>query len=182
MRLRKWCVAALAVLGLLASGLVTVHIVFAEDSKSDKEKLETVRKITQQFSGKFTEAVEISPAQARALLERGEVVFIDVRNAEEQAVSMLPDAFTKEAFEKNPAIGEGKTVVAYCTIGVRSGAFSQKMNRKGTRVLSLSGGMLAWLLEGGKVYHAGEETKRVYVFGDAWNYLPEGYEAATGGR
>lgn len=179
MKLRQWGVVA--VLGLLVFGLVSAQMVFAEGSKSDKEKLETVRKISQQFSGKFPDAVEISPVEAMALLDKGEVVFIDVRNAAEQAVSMLPAAVTKEAFEKNPGIADGKTAVAYCTIGARSGGFSQKMNRKGGRVLSLSGGMMAWLLKGGKVYNAGEETKKVHVFGDAWNYLPEGYEAATGG-
>ena len=67
---------------------------------------------------------------------------------------MLPGAVSQEAFEKDPGIAEGKTAVAYCTIGVRSGAFSQKMNRKEGRVLSLSGGLLAWLLEGGKIYQS----------------------------
>lgn len=179
MRLRLRGVAA--VLGLLAFVFVSAHPVFAEGSKSDKEKLEAVRIISQRFSGKFSDSIEISPVEAMALLEKGDVVFIDVRDAKEQAVSMLPGAITKAAYENDTGIADGKTAVAYCTIGARSGAFSQKMNRKGLRVMSLSGGMLAWLLEGGKVYNAGEETKKVHVFGDAWNYLPEGYEAATGG-
>jgi sodium/bile acid cotransporter 7 len=151
-------------------------------SASDKAKLEAVRQISQRFSGKYPGAVEISPAEAMAILEKGEVLFVDVRGAAEMAVSMLPGAVTRGAYEKDPGIPQGKTVVAYCTIGARSGSYSQKMNRQGARVLSLSGGVLAWLLEGGKVYHDGVETKRVHVFGNAWNYLPEGYEAATGGR
>lgn len=169
--------AVLAIVGL--SSFPSAH---ADGSASNRKKLEAVREISRQFQGKFPAAVEISPAEATVLLEKGDVVFIDVRSDSEQAVSMLPGAVTQAAFEKDPGIADGKTAVAYCTIGVRSGAFSQKMNRKGGRVLSLSGGLLAWLLEGGKIYHAGEETNRVHVVGDAWNYLPEGYEAAAGGR
>lgn len=179
MKFRRWGKVVVVVLMLMAIGLVFYHPVFAEGSMSDKEKLETVRKMSQNFEGKFPEAVEIPPSEALALSEKGEALFIDVRTAKEQAVSMLPGAVSQTAFEKNPGIADEKTAVAYCTIGARSGAYSQKMNRKGVRVLSISGGMLRWLLEGGKVYHEGEETKQVNVFGDGWNYLPEGYEAAT---
>jgi sodium/bile acid cotransporter 7 len=165
-----------------AFGFVFVPSVFAEDSKSDKEKLETVYKLSQRFEAKYPDAVEITPAEARALSEKGTVVFIDVRGETEQAVSMLPGAVIRKAFEENPGIADGKTAVAYCTIGARSGSFSQKMSRRGVPVRNLSGGILAWLLEGGKVFHAGEETRRVHVYGDGWNFLPDGYEAATGGK
>lgn len=179
MKFCRWVEAVVAMLVVVVIGLVFYNPVLAEGSKSDKEKLETVRKMSQRFKGKFPDAVEISSSEALALFEKGEVLFVDVRTAKEREVSMLPDAVSRETFEKNSGIADGKTAVAYCTIGVRSASFSQKMNRTGTRVLSLSGGVLAWLLEGGTVYNAGKETKRVHVYGDGWNYLPEGYEAAT---
>ena len=41
----------------------------------------------------------------------------------------------------------------------------------------LQAGILAWLLEGGKVYdQRGDETKRVHVYGEKWDYAPAGYE------
>lgn len=178
----RWRMVAVGLMVFAVACLGFSHPLCAQSSESDQKKLETVRKVSQQFAGKFPDAVEISPVEAMARSDQKEVIFVDVRSAEEMAVSMLPGAVTREAFEKNPGIADGKTAVAYCTIGARSGAFSQEMNRKGIRVLSLSGGMLAWLLEGGKIYHDGVETNRVHVFGDGWNYLPEGYKASTRGH
>jgi len=50
------------------------------------------------------------------------------------------------------------------------------MSNKGIDIYNLKGGLLAWLLEGGKVYDTNGETKRVHVYGKKWNYLPRGYE------
>ena len=51
-----------------------------------------------------------------------------------------------------------------------------KWRKKGVHVENLRGGVLAWVFEGGRVYDAGGETKRVHVYGKKWNYLPKGYE------
>jgi sodium/bile acid cotransporter 7 len=109
------------------------------------------------------------------------MVLIDVRTSDEQAVSMLPGAVTEEAVSKTPAILGGKTAVTYCTVGYRSGVYAEKMDRQGIRVLNLPGGILAWVFDGGKVYHDGKETKQVHVYGEKWNYLPDGYEAVMFG-
>jgi sodium/bile acid cotransporter 7 len=52
------------------------------------------------------------------------------------------------------------------------------MDEKGISVRNLEGGILAWTLEGGKVYDEnGEETNRIHVYGKKWNYAPADYEA-----
>jgi len=149
----------------------------AQNGLSVDEKMNVVQSMYREYRKEFPEAEDISAAEARRLFEEGGVVFIDVRKQEEQGVSMLPEAVTEKVYQKEAARFEGKTVVAYCTIGYRSGMFAKKTGGQGTRVLNLSGGILAWVFEGGKVYHAGEETRRVHVYGEKWNYLPEGYEA-----
>jgi rhodanese-related sulfurtransferase len=141
-----------------------------------KEKSDIVRKMYEREKKKFKEVEDISPASAQSLHARGEAVFIDVRTPEEQMVSMLPGAVTEQDLVNTPSILQGKTAMAYCTIGYRSGLYAEDMSRAGIRVLNVQGGILAWVFSGGKVYHAGRETRRVHVYGEKWNYLPDGYE------
>ena len=136
-----------------------------------------VQKMYKQDKMEFEEVEDIFPTSAQNLFARGEAVFIDVRTPEEQIVSMLPGAVTEKELADNPSILQDKTAVAYCTIGYRSGHYAADMSREGIRVLNIPGGILAWVFSGGKVYHAGEETNRVHVYGDEWNYLPDGYES-----
>ena len=96
-------------------------------------------------------------------------------------VSMLPHAITQEEFLKDPGKYKDKTVVAYCTISYRSGKFAEEMAKKGIPILNLKGGLLAWVLEGGKVYDSHGETKRIHVYGKEWDYPPAGYESVKFG-
>lgn len=143
---------------------------------TDTEKRDIVQKLYEKNKMEFQEVEEISPTSAQALYARGEAVFIDVRTPEEQMVSMLPAAVTEEDVENTPSLLQGKTAVAYCTVGYRSGLYAADKRREGIRVLNAQGGILAWVLSGGKVYHAGSATRRVHVYGEKWNYLPDGYE------
>ncbi len=56
------------------------------------------------------------------------------------------------------------------------------MARKGISLVNLQGGILAWILEGGKVYDkSGKEVKRVHVYGNKWDYVPAGYDTVKFG-
>jgi sodium/bile acid cotransporter 7 len=90
---------------------------------------------------------------------------------------MLPEAITEDAFLRNPRKYSDKTVVAYCTISYRSGKFAEAAAKKGIRIYNLEGGLLAWVLEGGKVYDSHGETRRIHVYGKRWNYPARGYES-----
>jgi rhodanese-related sulfurtransferase len=147
-----------------------------EKTMNDKKKSEIVRKMYEREKRKFQEVEDISPTSAQAIYDRGEAVFIDTRTPEEQMVSMLPGAVTEQDLANTPSILQGKTAMAYCTIGYRSGQYAEDMSRAGIRILNVQGGILAWVFSGGKVYHDGRETKRVHVYGKKWNYLPDGYE------
>ncbi len=52
---------------------------------------------------------------------------------------------------------------------------------KGIPVSNLTGGLLAWVLEGGKVYDKKGETRRIHVYGDKWDYAPRGYKSVRFG-
>lgn len=149
---------------------------------SDAEKKTIVYRMYADYHKDFPEVQNISPKDAIALVEAGEAVFVDTREPEEIAVSTLPGAIGRDAFLDDLNRYRGKTVVAYCTISYRSGVFAQEMGRKGVPIKNLSGGILAWTLEGGKVVDPqGETTRRLHVYGKKWDFAPASYETVMFG-
>jgi rhodanese-related sulfurtransferase len=148
---------------------------------TDEQKKDAVYQQYGEYKKDFPTVSDITPTAAMALLKQGGVVFVDTRKPEEMEVSMLPAAIDKETYLKAPASFEGKSVVAYCTVGYRSGVFAREMEAKGIMVRNLSGGIVAWALEGGTLYDKNGETKRIHVYGEKWNYAPKGYETVVFG-
>ena len=149
-----------------------------DNSLSDEQKKELVYAMYADYKKDFPAVTDISPQQAMELLKKDEVVFIDTRKPAEMKVSMLPNAITQKEFLSHPEKYAGKTVVGYCTVSYRSGVFAREMEEKGISVRNLEGGILAWTLEGGKVYDEnGKETNRIHVYGKKWDYAPAGYKA-----
>jgi len=164
-----WTMACLVLITVSATG---------DNSLSDAQKEELVYAMYADYKKDFPAVTDISPHQAMELLKKDEVVFVDTRKPAEMKVSMLPHAITQSEFLSHPEKYAGKTVVGYCTVSYRSGVFAREMAAKGISVRNLEGGILAWTLEGGKVYDEnGKETNRIHVYGKKWNYVPAGYKA-----
>jgi sodium/bile acid cotransporter 7 len=145
---------------------------------SNAKKKEIVYRMYAGYKKDFPAVKDISPQQATDLLNRGNVVFVDTRKPAEMGVAMLPAAVSEKQFLSHTAKYKDKTVVGYCTISYRSGVFAREMAKQGITVLNLQGGILAWALEGGKLYdQSGKEVKRIHVYGDKWDYAPAGYES-----
>ena len=125
----------------------------------------------------FPSVADISAQQALERVNSGRVLFVDHRKESEQAVSMLPQAVTSKALLKDPEAYADRILIAYCTIGYRSGKLARKLQKKGLSVLNLWGGILAWLHAGGKVYKDGRPVQRVHVYGKKWDLAPSAYEA-----
>ena len=152
-------------------------VVFGGENLTDGQKRKIIYRMYDDYRKEFPNVMEISPQEAMKETARGEILFVDTRKPAEMSVSMLPGAITEKAFLKDPEKFKDKQIVAYCTISYRSGKFAQEMAKKGIQILNLRGGLLAWVLEGGKVYDANGETKRINVYGEEWDYPPEGYES-----
>ncbi|MCG6879856.1 MAG: rhodanese-like domain-containing protein [Deltaproteobacteria bacterium] len=157
-------------------GLVS-EAVPSDASLTDQQKKEVVYKMYDDYKRDFPGVREISPKKAMKEMANGKIVFVDTRKPSEMAVSMLPGAISQAEFLKDPRKYGDKRIVAYCTISYRSGIFAREMAEKGIEIYNLRGGLLAWVLEGGKVYDAKGETKRINVYGKEWDYPPEGYES-----
>jgi len=162
----------------LISLLCIAHIALGDSEMSDAQKKETIYDLYAGYKKDFPAVKDISPQQGMELLNQGTVVFVDTRKPAEMAVSMLPGAVSKQDFLSHPDQYKDKAAVCYCTISYRSCVFACGMAKQGITVVNLKGGILAWILEGGKVYDKnGKEVKRVHVYGDKWNYAPAGYES-----
>ena len=123
---------------------------------------------------------EISAEELATMLEGdGKVVLVDVRESKERAVSIIAGSISEDTFEANrDQYPKDATIVVHCTIGYRSGKYVEKLQRRGIDALNLKGSILSWVHAGQPVETPeGEETKRVHVYGQKWDLLPEGYEA-----
>jgi sodium/bile acid cotransporter 7 len=168
---------------ILASSLLLLFPagVLCAGSPEDQANKKTVYRIYSQLKKESPSVPEISVNDAIRLFKKGKVVFVDLRTSEEMEVSALPGAISKEEYLRDPSRFDGMTMIAYCTISYRSGIFVKEMTEKGTSFYNLAGGILAWVHEGGKIFDAHGETKRIHVYGEKWNYPPAGYEAVKFG-
>jgi rhodanese-related sulfurtransferase len=174
--------ASIVFLLLLLVSFVFPDVTRGEEHQTDDQKKEVVYRMYQEYKDQnFPHVHSMSPGEAMALLQAQKVVFVDVRKPDEMEVSMLPGAVTQQQYVENADSYGDETVVVYCTIGQRSGLFARELADGGKVVFNLTGGILAWTLEGGKVRNAGGEVKRIHVYGDEWDYAPEGYESKTFG-
>ena len=103
-------------------------------------------------------------------------MLVDVRTPAEQVVSMIPGAITASDFQDNQHLYRDATVVAYCTVGGRSGAFAKDLHAAGRKIFNLKGAILAWTHAGGDLIDAEGSTRRVHVHGRKLSLVATGYE------
>ena len=89
------------------------------------------------------DAAEIRELQSDERLS-GRFVIVDARSKAESDVSIIPGAITKTHFEQTAAQHEGKIIIAYCTIGFRSGLLVRSLKRKGFNAWNYRGSILDW--------------------------------------
>ena len=76
------------------------------------------------------------------------------------AVSTLPGAMTLTEFEARIQREQPDQIVAFCTLGVRSGAWVDGMRGKGFMAVNLEGGILGWTHQGGLLVDRGTRPPR----------------------
>ena len=107
--------------------------------------------------------------------ERSELVLLDVRNSEEQEVSQLHGAQHLDPVHPNIAalrIPEDATVVVYCSVGYRSAAIIEDLERAGIQnVYNLQGGLFDWANQDRPIYRGEERVEEVHPFSRLWGLL-----------
>ena len=104
------------------------------------------------------------------------VVLIDVREADEFAVSHLESAVRATSIEQAAALAdnapEGATIVAYCSVGYRSAALVAKLQERGLAgVFNLEGSIFRWANEDRPLYRGELPVRQVYPFDESWGTL-----------
>ena len=94
---------------------------------------------------------------------------------------MIEGAITKEDFESRKDNFKGHKVVAYCTIGYRSGKYVENLKADKFDAWNLKGSILSWTHVGGKLTQEGggdtKPTDRVHVFGKDWDLASTEYRS-----
>lgn len=119
------------------------------------------------------------------------VLFLDCREKEERAVSIIPGASSAEEFDDFEEQDDGKEtiVVCYCTIGYRSQKKVQELSKRlaqsrpDVKAYNLSGSIVAWTHEtvAPKLLdpETGKETNRVHTYGKTWALQSVEYESVV---
>jgi len=168
---------SLSILIIMLVGLLAFPVVLFSTELRDADKKRIVYQMFAEYSKGFSSVKVLSPEKAMALAESKNLVIVDVRQENEMRISVLPGAITQKKFLGHIGEYKNKTIMVYCTIGYRSGKFAQKMKDMDIDVYNLKGGILAWALEGGKVYDSSGIIRRIHVYGKKWKYVPDGYES-----
>jgi selenide,water dikinase len=132
-------------------------------------------------------SVDAETLLAEVTEKRSDLLLVDVRSPEEQNVSGLPGATTAKKFFRDPEMSRGKSVVCYCGIGGRSGAFvKEAIQAAGTEppwlsIRNFELSTIGWCHAGGTLVNAaGEATTKVH----GWNakfaaMYPASYEVVV---
>lgn len=166
----------IAIIGLLA-GIGFAYDSTQPTSMTNAQKREQILKMYMAYKKEFPDVQDIDVGQAMELASTGRVVFIDVRQPEEQRVSRLPGAISADNYLENPEKYHDYIKIGYCTISYRSGVLAQELHQRGIPMYNLRAGLLGWVHSGGKVYAGTKETNRIHVYNSEWNLGPERFEA-----
>eukprot|EP01102_Stenamoeba_stenopodia_P010053 TRINITY_DN2988_c0_g1_i1.p2 TRINITY_DN2988_c0_g1~~TRINITY_DN2988_c0_g1_i1.p2 ORF type:complete len:182 (-),score=48.18 TRINITY_DN2988_c0_g1_i1:101-646(-) len=161
-----------------AFGTATSYRLWKSRQRFASKKLEVERLYESLKSKSFADVPEVTVEELSNDLGCGEeIVLVDVRDAKEQEVSMLPGAITsKEFYDNQKKYKNKKKIVAYCTIGARSGVFAKELRKEGYNAYNLAGSLLAWTYCNGElVDRNGAKTTAIHVYSKSWNYVNTGY-------
>lgn len=130
----------------------------------------------------FPRVASMLPQHAYQLIrERRDVLVLDVREADEFAVSHIPGAvrvdpgLSAAQFQARfgPALA-GRTVIVYCSVGVRSSRLAERVENVtrtagATGLYNLKGGIFAWHNFGLALSEGQDRTEFVHPYSRAWS-------------
>lgn len=91
--------------------------------------------------------LEITPEQARAAVDAGDALIVDVRSADEWDAGRIAGAVHIDLAGLSARAGElpaDRQIVFQCRVGGRSLMAAQAFRASGMQASSMTGGLLAW--------------------------------------
>lgn len=169
---RAWLLglAALLLLAALGAGAAWQSLL-ADDPI---ERLAWIKKVVRT---EFPTVPQISAAELRQKLASGErVILVDVREAEEYAVSHLEgaewsdplDPYAMLPLDLDPAT----PIVAYCSVGYRSSQWVERLREAGIEgAVNLEGSIFEWVAAGLPLVDAWGPVDVVHPYSETWAWL-----------
>jgi rhodanese-related sulfurtransferase len=132
---------------------------------------------------RYPKLARLAPLELNARLDRrrDDIVIFDVRSEEEFAVSHIigavrldPRGDARNFQMQNGARIQGRDVVVYCSVGLRSASLARRLDTAmaaaGARgIANLSGGIFRWSNEGLPVVAETGHTRAVHPFDAFWS-------------
>lgn len=154
---------------LLSGGLRLFGFDPAEEGMTEMKEL--VRK-------RFPEVKQLSTADLAGWLadtNRARPLLVDVRRAEEFAVSRLPEAVRVDPDASAKSVldlATNRPVVVYCSVGYRSSALADRLRKAGaTRVFNLEGSLFQWANEDRPMVNAEGAVKVAHPYSRQYETL-----------
>ena len=160
-----------------ASGLLSPIGCSSPAPASDAEEVVRIREMYDGYRQEFPSVPGMTAAELMSVPPDGNIVLVDVREPEEQQVSMIPGAISAKEFEAARESYRDSQIVVYCTIGARSGHYAAALIADGFAARNLEGSILSWTHAGGSLRGPAGPTKDVHVYGRTWNLAADGYHA-----
>ena len=153
-------------------------------------RVAAIEALVSKFADETVPAMRVK--EVLEILERDtekRVVFLDCRDAEERAVSVIPGAVSEyddgKEIKTEDEDGKETIVICYCTIGYRSQKKVQELKKRNpdVKAYNLSGSIVAWTHDPRAPAlvdpKTGKETKRVHTYGKTWALQLKDYEAVV---
>jgi len=136
-----------------------------------------MNEIKQTTRRKFPSVPQLSTSELAAWLadtNKPAPLLVDVRTREEFAVSHLRGATNATSIELVKAARKSpeQPIVVYCSVGYRSSALAEKLQRAGlTGIWNLEGSIFQWANEGRPVFRGTTPVHRVHPYSAKWGKL-----------
>ena len=140
-----------------------------------RERGLTLESVKWDVAERYPNVQTVTVPELNGMMLAGEkVVLLDVREAEEYAVSHLKGA--KRARTLAAAMPllprEDTPIVVYCSVGFRSAELAEALMGQGrTNVFNLAGSIFEWANEGLPLYREDERVNEVHPFDEKWGRL-----------
>ena len=136
-------------------------------------------KTEEEIRAKFPGVKQLSPEDLAMWLadgKRAKPVLLDVRAEEEWRVSHLSGAKNSPPGTKPEdalaGVAKDAPVVVYCSVGYRSSAYAEKLQKAGwTNVVNLEGSIFQWANEGRPVVDEKGPVSKVHPYDAKWGEL-----------
>ncbi len=130
----------------------------------------------QAIRSRYPDVRHINTGELASLLERQSPILLDVRTADEFAISHLAQA--RHTPNDSAVLAALKTVepdraiVVYCAVGYRSAHTADLLRRRGfLNAVNLEGSIFAWANEGRPVFRGAQRVNEVHPYNEYWGKL-----------